>query len=203
MAILSSRSVVSQAPDVYVFSTWTLPEPGIVVHSPESGSQVKIWFYLQTFRDPPVTLLVCVRSAESLRHQRESQTWVHRICWGHYVWDLQRHLPCCAAEHAHSHDEQLLPAHCRKLSHSLSFCFSFSLCASSVRLIPSVYLLGCWRLQPPVFDSRSLGFLLTSLNHACGGGCAVFVMLLRWKRLTSCDVPLSSPVKQPHWSPCH
>lgn len=128
------RINVSGAPEVRVFPTWTLPEPHIVFCFSEAGKQVKIWFSLQTFRDPAVTLLVCVRSAESLRHQRQSQTWVHWICWGHYVWDLQRHLPCCAAEHAHSHDEQLVPAHCRKLSHSL-----FLLLFSSVCLICLAY----------------------------------------------------------------
>lgn len=119
---------VSGAPEVRVFPTWTLPEPHIVFCFSEAGKQVKIWLSLQTFRDPAVTLLVCVRSAESLRHQRQSQTWVHWICWGHYVWDLQRHLPRCAAEHAHSHDEQLVPAHCRKLSHSLFLLLFFSMC---------------------------------------------------------------------------
>ena len=34
------------------------------------------------------------------------------------------------------------------------FCFYFSPCASSAWLIASVYLLGGWRLLPPVFDSR-------------------------------------------------
>lgn len=34
------------------------------------------------------------------------------------------------------------------------FAFIFLLCASSVWLTASVYLLGCWRLLPPVFDSR-------------------------------------------------
>lgn len=126
------------------------PEPGIVFHSPEPGSQVKPCFYLQTFRDPAVTLLVCVWSAQSLRHQRESQTRVHRICWGHYVWDLQRHLPRRAAEHAHSHDEQLLPAYCCKLSHSLSpgfyfssmcpICLAYSKCVSSGMLEAPAFL---------------------------------------------------------------
>lgn len=91
----------------------------IIFHSPASGSRLKICLSLQTFRDPSVTLLVCVWAAESLRHQRESQARVHGICWGHDVWDLQRHLPRCAAEHAHSHDEQLLPAHCCELPPSL------------------------------------------------------------------------------------
>lgn len=113
MALLSGCSVVS--PDICVFPTLK-----IIFHPPASGSQLKIRLSLQAFRDPPVTLLVCVRAAESLRHQRESQTRVHRICWGHDVWDLQRHLPRCAAEHAHSHDEQLLPAHCCELPPSLS-----------------------------------------------------------------------------------
>lgn len=129
-----------------------VPYLNIIFHSPASGSQLKICLSLQTFRDPSVTLLVCVWAAESLRHQRESQTRVHRICWGHDVWDLQRHLPGRAAEHAHSHDEQLLPAHCCELP--LLFLLLFLpvclICLTCSRWVPS----GMLRLLPPVSACR-------------------------------------------------
>lgn len=68
----------------------------------------------QALRNPPVTLLVCLWPFKSLCHQCESQTRVHRVCGSYHVWNIQRHLPSRAAEHADCHDEQLLPAYCRE-----------------------------------------------------------------------------------------
>lgn len=66
---------------------------------------------LQVIRDPPVPLLVHLRAAEPVRHQREGSPRVHGVRGGDDVRDVQRHLAGGAAQHADRHDEQLLPAH--------------------------------------------------------------------------------------------
>ncbi|TMS13805.1 Short transient receptor potential channel 4 [Larimichthys crocea] len=47
-----------------------------------------------------------------LCHQRGCRPSVHGVCRRHHVRHLQHHLTGGAPQHAHSHDEQLLPAHC-------------------------------------------------------------------------------------------
>lgn len=100
----SDRPLIKQIPSHFLSLFLALPR-----------ELTNLLFYLfQALRNPPVTLLVCLWPFKSLCHQCKSQTRVHRVCGSYHVWDIQRHLPSCAAEHADCHDEQLLPAYCRE-----------------------------------------------------------------------------------------
>lgn len=65
----------------------------------------------QVIWDSSVSVLVHIRAAEPVRHQREGPARVHGVHRGDHVRDVQRHLAGGSAQHAHRHDEQLLPAH--------------------------------------------------------------------------------------------
>lgn len=69
-------------------------------------------FLLQVIWDPAVSLLVNLWSDQSVCDQRGSRPSVYGVYRCHNVRDLQHHLTGGAPQHAHSHDEQLLPAHC-------------------------------------------------------------------------------------------
>ena len=67
---------------------------------------------LQVIWDPTVSLLVNLRSDQPVCDQCGCRPSVHRVCRRHHVRHLQHHLTGGAPQHAHSHDEQLVPAHC-------------------------------------------------------------------------------------------
>lgn len=69
-------------------------------------------FLSQVIWDPAVSLLVNLWSDQFVCNQRGCRASVYRVCRCHDVRDLQYHLTSGAPQHAHSHDEQLLPAHC-------------------------------------------------------------------------------------------
>jgi len=69
-------------------------------------------FPSQVIWDPAVSLLVNLWPDQPLRDQRGRRPSVHGVRRRHHVRHLQHHLAGGAPEHAHSHDEQLLPAHC-------------------------------------------------------------------------------------------
>lgn len=81
----------------------------------------KVSLVPQVIWDSSVSVLVDIRAAEPVRHQRESPARVHRVHWGDHVWDIQCHLAGGSAQHAHRHDEQLLPTHRCESQHLILF----------------------------------------------------------------------------------
>ena len=68
-------------------------------------------FPLQVIWDPAVSLLVNLWPDQPVCDQRGCGPPVHRVRRRHHVRHLQHHFSGGAPQHAHRHDEQLLPAH--------------------------------------------------------------------------------------------